>query len=142
MKEILKNYDGKVKLAYRHYPLGSHENACGAALAAEAAGEQGKFWEMHDLLFERFRADGAKALAREKLTSYAEALNLDMKRFGDAMDSERFGPKVKQDAQEAEKYGVSGTPTFFVNGRKVIGAMSYDQMNRIIQEELAKVSGK
>lgn len=139
IKQLLETYQGKVKLAYRHYPLATHEYAYGAALAAEAAGEQGKFWEMHNLLFERVAQGDGTALTRESLVSYAGELGLDVTRFTDAVDREKYGPKVKQDFEDGERYGVTGTPTLFINGRKVVGARSYEELSRIIEEELRRV---
>lgn len=139
LKQLLENYNGKIKLAYRHYPLAIHEHAYLAALAAEAAGEQGKFWEMHDFLFERVAKEGPTALTRNRLVSYARQLGLDIERFTAALDQEKYGPKVTRDFEDGERYGVTGTPTFFINGRKVVGARSYEELSRIVEEELRKV---
>ncbi|MBT9258293.1 MAG: DsbA family protein [Clostridiales bacterium] len=66
-------------------------------------------------------------------------MGLDVKGFTEALDKEKYGPKVKRDFEDGERYGVTGTPTFFINGRKVVGARSYEEMSRIVEEELRKV---
>ncbi len=107
-----------IRLVYRHFPLSFHDKSMLTALAAEAAGAQGKFWEMHDLLFER--AAEWKQLsqdeARAKMSDYARELGLDMAQFEKDMDEETYKDKVERDLQEAQSVGLPGTPSFLFNG--------------------------
>jgi len=131
--ELLSKYKGKVKFVFKNQPLSFHQNAKPAAEAALAAGEQGKYWEMHDLLFKN-----QKALERADLERYAQELGLDMSRFKASLDSGKFKAQVEADSQQGSSVGASGTPTFFVNGRKLVGAQPYDAFAKMVDEELAK----
>ncbi len=107
-----------IRLVYRHFPLSFHDKAMMAALAAESAGAQGKFWEMHDLLFERAAEWKQLSLdeARAKMSEYAQELGLDMDRFEKDMDEETYKPRIERDLQEAQSVGLPGTPSFLFNG--------------------------
>jgi Na+/H+ antiporter NhaA len=112
---------GDVRYVFRHLPLTDvHPNTQLAAEAAEAAGDQGAFWEMHDKLLQR-----QDALRPRDLVRYADELGLDTERFRDDLHSHRWAPRLARDVESAELSGVSGTPTFFVNGRRHYGA--YDE---------------
>jgi Na+/H+ antiporter NhaA/predicted DsbA family dithiol-disulfide isomerase len=120
VRDLLADY-GDVRYVWRHLPLTDvHPHAQLAAEAAEAAGAQGKFWEMHDLLLEH-----QDALRPKDLVRYAEELGLDVERFKDDLRTHKWGWRVARDVESAELSGVSGTPTFFVNGRRHQGA--YDE---------------
>ncbi|HKE95502.1 MAG TPA: thioredoxin domain-containing protein [Povalibacter sp.] len=113
VKILLERYAGRVRLVFRHFPLEEvHPHALHAAEAAEAAGAQGKFWEMHDLLFENQRH-----LKQPQLHSYAERLGLDMARYTAEIDDEIYLQRVREHQRSGQDSGVRGTPTFFVNGR-------------------------
>jgi protein-disulfide isomerase len=131
LKQIEKEYGDKVKVVFMHQPLSFHNFAQVAAEASMAAHEQGKFWEMHDKLFANQRA-----LSRPDLEKYAQELGLDLAKFKDALDKGRFKDAVKKDQEIAEKLGVRGTPAFFINGRKLVGAQPFDQFKRVIDAEL------
>jgi protein-disulfide isomerase len=103
----------KIEFSFRHYPLQSLEPSVLAAEAAEAAGAQGKFFQMHEILFKN-----ADALTRDDLIKYATALKLDVKRFTKEMDERKYKPKVMADREEGSKAGIQGTPAFFINGRE------------------------
>jgi 2-hydroxychromene-2-carboxylate isomerase len=105
--------EGKVKLVFKHYPLSGHSRALPAALAAEAAGRQGKFWEMADLLFEH-----QDALEDGDLLGYAQQLGLDPDRFKADMASDEVRARVDADRAEGAKVGVTATPSLFIGGRK------------------------
>jgi protein-disulfide isomerase len=130
---IEQNYidTGKVKFVYRDYPLGFHPNAQKAAEAAECAGEQGKYWEMHDKLF-----DGG-ALDTTSLKQYAEDIGLDTASFNDCLDSGEMASEVQQDFSDGQSYGVSGTPSFFINGVLIVGAQPYDAFEQAIEQALS-----
>ena len=113
--EVVKEYGDRVRLVIRDYPLYTlHPNAMKAAEAAEAAREQGKYWEYTDLLFKN-----QQALAPTDLVEYARRLGLDLAKFQEAMNSGRLLPKVQRDMQDGDKIGVSSTPTLFINGRRL-----------------------
>ena len=108
----LREFDGNLRLVYRYFPLSNHTRALPAAKAAEAARLQGKFWEMHDLLFEHQRQ-----LEDADLKKYATELGLDMQRFESDMASEQVVKRIQADRDMGEKLGIEATPSFFVNGR-------------------------
>ena len=130
-EQVLDKYPDSVKVVFKHYPLSFHKQALPAALASMAAAEQGRFWEYHDELF-----INQKSLAKEKYLEIAENLGLDLKKFSLDMMRPSLRQKIEQDVAEAKKAGVTGTPTIFVNGRKLknrdIAAIS-----KLIDEELA-----
>ena len=115
---------------FKNFPLSFHPFAQLAHQAAAAAGEQGKFWEMHDLLFAN-----QQALQREDLLRYASQIGLNMDRFRKDLESERVKQAIEADKKEGEKIGVSGTPTFFVDGKSYTGARSYDELKNLIARE-------
>ncbi len=131
MKQIEDEYKGKVKIAFKQLPLPFHDKAHLAAEAALAANEQGKFWQMHDKLFAN-----QQALDRPSLEKYAEELGLNMAKFKAALDSGKFKDKVDADAKEGAAVGATGTPTFFINGTKVVGAQPFDAFKTVIDTEL------
>lgn len=127
LKELAEQ--GKIKFVFRDFPLSAHSNAQKAAEAAECAHEQGKFWEMHDKLFEN-----QDALTLEDLKSYAEELELDTTEFNDCLDNDEMFSEVQSDLAEGVSYGITGTPTFFVNGIPVVGAHPFSTFQEIIGE--------
>ena len=114
-------------------PLPFHNHAQLDAEAALAAGAQGKFWEMHDKLFANQQAQ-----ERPDLEKYAQEIGLNMDKFKKALDEGTFKERIKKDSEEATKAGASGTPTFFINGYKLVGAQPVDAFKKIIDQELAK----
>ena len=135
MKEVQDKYGDKVKIVFKHNPLSFHQDAPLASEAALAAGAQGtdKFWAMHDLMFQNQRA-----LKRPELEKYAQEAGLNLDKFKADLDSGKFKAQVQADMAEAQKHGASGTPTFFINGRKVRGAQPFASFQRVIDEELKK----
>jgi protein-disulfide isomerase len=113
LKHILREHEGQVRLVFMHYPLDAHPHAAPAARAAIAAGNQGRFWEMHDLLF-----DNQSALENEDLIGYASELGLDMVRFEEDFRAASTQAKVEASRELGQELGVQGTPTIFVNGRR------------------------
>ena len=126
-------YGDKVRFAFRHFPLDFHQQAEKAGEAAACAGEQGKFWEMHDLLW----ANSAK-LQVPDLKAHAATLGLDAAAFGPCLDSGRYAHLVEGDLAAGQGYGVSGTPAFFVNGRPLVGARPFEAFAQVIDDELAR----
>jgi protein-disulfide isomerase len=127
------DYKGKLRLAFKQLPLPFHDKAHLAAEAALAANEQGKFWPYHDKLFAN-----QQALDRPSLEKYAQELGLDMGKFRAALDSGKYKDKVDADAREGAAVGATGTPTFFINGTKVVGAQPVEAFKTVIDAELKK----
>lgn len=122
---------GKVQFVYRDFPLGIHQHAQKAAEAAECAGEQEKYWDYHDLLFEN-----QNALDTASLKAYAKQLGLNTEKFNDCLDQGKMTEEVQNDFQEGSRYGVTGTPAFFINDVKIVGAQPYAAFEQIIEQEL------
>jgi protein-disulfide isomerase len=137
LASLLHDYGDDVALVFRHNPLAFHERAMPAALAAEAAREQGKFWEMHDALF----AD-QDHLDDEGLARHARALGLDGKRFAAARAGQRAKERVARDMAEAANFGARGTPNFFINGRNLRGAQPLEAFKAVIDAELKAADAK
>jgi len=131
LNQIRETYGERVNLVYKHLPLRIHPEAPGAAAAAEAAGLQGKFWEMHDKIFA-----GQRELSDAKYVEWARELGLDLERFEKDRKSEAVRARLAKDEEEANRFGVSGTPAFFINGRFLSGAQPIDAFKRVIDEEL------
>jgi protein-disulfide isomerase len=126
-----KGVDGiPVSVVFKHFPLSFHTQAPLAHRASLAAGEQGKFWEMHDLLFANQRR-----LQRDDLIAYAKDLGLNLKRFAADLEADRLERTVEADQAEGVAHGVDGTPAFFVNGRGYSGAKSLQQLTALIVAE-------
>jgi protein-disulfide isomerase len=137
VKQILQDYPGQVSWVFRHFPVfESHPNAPAIHMVAIAAGEQGHFWEMHDLLFEN-----RDHVTRDDVFGYARRLNLDMARFEAALGNRDFIRRIEADYNEAIQRGVRATPTFFINGRKVEGAVPYPLFKREVESALAATKG-
>ena len=124
---------GKVKLIYRDFPLGNHRQAQKAAEAAECADEQGKYYEMHDALFEKGVAGGVSSFKQ-----YAADIGLDTAEFNDCLDTGKMASEVAKDMIDGQSAGISGTPGFVINGQLVSGAQPFSVFEQIIEAELAK----
>jgi protein-disulfide isomerase len=137
-QQIIDTYvkTGKAKLSYRHFPLSFHQNAQIAAEASECAAQQGKFWEMHDMLFDRGSGDGT-GLDATSLKSYAAELKLDTAKFNKCLDNHETLSKVQADEQAGQDAGVSGTPTFYINGKQLVGAQPFSSFQPVIDAELS-----
>ena len=118
-EELLREYDSRLRVVFRNFPLPVHEHAREAALAAEAAGFQGKFWEMHDTLYKEQTAWSKAPNARELFESYAGTLGLNMEQFKKDMDSDKARERVDSDHALGDSLGIKVTPTLFINKRPV-----------------------
>lgn len=126
LKQLLEKRPQEVRWIFRHFPVfSSHPNAPALHMVALAAGEQGRFWEMHDLLFAH-----QDQVSRDDLLGYARRLNLDMNRFEASLRDRELMARIETDYNEAVDRGVRATPTFFINGRKVEGAIPYPLFER------------
>lgn len=131
---ILENYvdTGKASYEFRHFPLSFHQYAQKAAEATECAGEQGKFWEYHDILF----ANQAN-LDADSLKAYAVNLGLDATKFDTCLDSGKYEDKITEDMNYCAGKGVSGTPSFIINGQLLVGAQPYSAFQQVIESALS-----
>jgi protein-disulfide isomerase len=133
LHQILDTYGDDIRFVFRDFPLTSiHAHAQKAAEAAQCAHEQGKYWEYHDLLFQNQQALGTDSLRR-----YAEQSVLDTEAFDECLDSGRYTSEVEKDLADGQSYGVTGTPTFFINGHLLVGAKPLSAFQAMIEDELA-----
>lgn len=138
LKQLLSEYENDVMFVYRHFPLANHRNAKIAAYSAEAAGVQGKFWEMHDMLFENQAEWSESANPMEIFTEYATELELDTTQFAEDVKSDEIKDKVNNDQRDGTLVGVSATPTFFINGKPAFrGVPNYNDLKAFIDAELS-----
>ena len=141
LPKILEKYGDKIKFVYRDFPV--HENVSKlAAEAANCAGDQRKYWDYHKLLFEKQNewVKPNESLVRQKLYSFAEQLNLNMDDFKACMDSDKYDKEIQKDYIDGAKAGVTGTPTIFINGIKIVGAQPVEEFYKIIDKELESSS--
>lgn len=125
LKQVKEKYGDKITFQFRHFPIvNSHPNAMAAHRAAEAAGKQGKFWEMHDLLYENWQSWEARVTKNPTplFESYAQSIGLDMEKYKTDVASSEINSIINKDMAEASKLNVDGTPTFFLNGEKLTDA--------------------
>src|SRR6184192_4383950 len=116
-EELLKQYDSRLRIVFRNFPLPGHEHAREAALAAEAAGLQGRFWEMHDVLYREQETWSKAPNVRELFESYAGTIGLDVDKFKKDMDGEQVKARVEADRQRGQSLGIQITPTLFINNQ-------------------------
>ena len=133
---------GKVRLVFRDFPQSIHPEAMRAALAAECAADQGKFWEYHDKVFSEQDARGKdREVVRFKaddLKKWAAEIGLVPAAFDQCLDSRKHRKEVDADRDDGEDAGVKGTPVFFINGRQLVGAYPFAEFRKIIEEELRR----
>ncbi|TNF29749.1 MAG: thioredoxin [Deltaproteobacteria bacterium] len=133
LDQLMKDYEGKIRMVFKSNPLPFHKNAQGAGEAALCAKEQGKFWEMHDKLF-----DNQRALEAANLETYASELGLDMDKFKACVAANKYKEQILADQELAGKVTARGTPNTFVNGRKLTGAKPVEEFKTVIDEEIKK----
>ncbi len=131
--KIKENYidTGKAKFYYKHFPLGFHSHAQIAAEASECAHDQGKFWEMHDKIFEN-----QKDMSEENLKAWAEEFELNMDEFNTCLDTHKYAEKVKKSMAEGQKVGVQGTPSILIEDELVVGAQPFESFEKVIESKL------
>ena len=135
IKKVLAEYEGKVKLVFRDFPLRNiHPEAQKAAEAAQCAGDQKQFWAYHDKLF-----DGNVSMKNADLKKYAEELKLDVAAFTTCLDSGKYAKEVDGDLRDGQNAGVNSTPSFFINGTPVSGATSYERFKELVDEALETI---
>ncbi len=131
----------KIKFAYRHYPLTSiHPNSQKASEAGECANEQNKFWEYQKILFENQSTWSPQSSvdAVNSFTDYADELNLNTDQFRSCLNTNKYEENVQKDITGGNQAGVDGTPTFFINGQRLVGAQPFDRISALIEQELKK----
>lgn len=138
IKQLLANYPDTIKIIYRDFPVGSiHTNALPAAVAANCAASQGKFWEFYDALYA-----GQDNLGVNLYNSLAQSFKLNTSLFSTCLSSANIVAEIEQDFRDGAAAGVRGTPTFFVNGRKIEGALPYDLWVQVITAAVAEKFSK
>ena len=136
--KLLKDYKGRVRWIVRDFPLGFHNRARPAAIAAKCASEQGKFWDMYDTLF-----NNQRSLSDNDLRAYGKAIGLSQSKYEACLNNpEKALVQIEENYRSGEKLGVTGTPSYFVNGRKIDGALPYEAFKDIFEEELSKNKSK
>lgn len=137
--QIIEKYvkTGKVKFVYRDFAFLGEESEW-AGIAAECANEQGKFWEYHDYLFNHQQGENDGAFSKANLKRFAQAVGLDAGTFGACLDSDKYRDEVRKDSSDGRALGVSGTPTTFINGKAVVGALPFEEFAKAIEEKLSK----
>lgn len=138
VQKIAQDFDGKIAIVYRHFPLQQHKHARIAAYASESADKKGKFWEMHDMIFETQKEWSSKSDARDIFIGYAEKIGLDRAQFVADIDSDEIAEKVNEQYNSGIKAKVDGTPMFFLNGKKLITPRSYDDFKTVVGEVIAQ----
>jgi protein-disulfide isomerase len=131
-KQVIEKYKGKIKWVFKHFPLSFHKNAVRAAEAAEAAGVQGKFWEMHDKLFEKQAEWSELTDPGDMFVDFAQELGLDKNKFEQDIKSGKLRAKIEKDRKQGLVLGINATPTFIVGGKKYVGGLSADQWRKLI----------
>lgn len=136
IEQLKKEFGPKLTIVFKDFPLPMHPNAEKAAEASRCAGEQGKYWEYHDLLFD------SQEIKPNELKEHANALKLDVDRFDACLDKGAEAAAVQKDLQEAHSLGLTGTPSFFVNGHFFSGVVDYGALKDIINQQLNAVAAK
>jgi len=136
--QIWDEYGDKISYIFHDYPLPFHPHAQKMAEVARCAGDQNKYWEMHDLLFENREVWANKQDASADITGYAQKLGLDLEEFNSCLDSGQYTQAVKDDMALGQAVGVQGTPTFFINGNRLVGAQPFSAFKAIIDAELSE----
>ncbi len=137
VKRLSEEYGDRVAFISRYFPLPGHKNSMTAARAVEAAGKQGKYWEMYDTLFQDQKSWSEKPKADAKIfEGYAEKIGLDMEVFKKDVDSKETKERIERDRKAADKLEAEGTPTFFLNGGKIENPRGYEDFKSLLEKEL------
>lgn len=139
VEQASKDFKGKIKFVFKHFPLSQvHRNAMSAAITAEAAGAQGKFWEMHDLLYQKQEEWGESTDASKLFGQYANDLKLDITKFKADLKDKSLSDKITTEQTEGINLGVSATPTFYLNNKMLDLSATYDEFKKEINAGLIK----
>lgn len=141
-KQIVEEYSNKepgtFNFVFRHFPLPQHKNGVIGSRAAESAGLQGKYWQMHNKLYEDQERWGESDNPMETFNEYAKELGLDINKFQQDINSDQFNTKISRDQNDGRALGVNSTPTYFINGEKLVGVPSYEALKSKIEAALNK----
>lgn len=142
VEKLKEDFGDKLKVEYRYFPLNSHQFAFLAARAAEAARNQGKFLEMHDMLFDNQQRWSRSGNPQAQFISYAREIGLDVEQFKNELNAAKTQKNVVEEKKEGQRLGVNSTPTFFVNGEKIErNPQSYEAFRQLIEERLEATGG-
>lgn len=136
IQQVLNSYKDKILFVYRNYPLPAHKFAQNAGLAAEAAGEQGKFWDYHDKLFANQAAWSSESDPSKTFIQYAKDIGLDTDKFTRSLNEKKGAAHIQEDVNAGNNVGITATPTFFINGTRFDGGLSFDQFKTEIDKRL------
>lgn len=132
-KRLKEEYGDKVSFVVRYFPLPGHKNSMTSAMAVETAGKQGKFWEMHDILYDNQITWGEKQITDPALfIEYAKQIGLDMEKYKNDIGSQEIKDRINRDKNSATSLGIQGTPTFFINGEKIPNPKGYEDFKSLI----------
>lgn len=138
LKKVLADYEGKVQFVFRHFPLPMHANGQISSMAAEAAGTQGKYWEMHEKLYSR-QADWAEEKnPMDVFVKFAQEIGLNVDDFKKAVESKSYQATIDSGMTDGNALGVNSTPTFYIQGIKRVGVLSENEFKQYIDEALAQ----
>ena len=141
VKRLSEEYKDEVKFVVRYFPLPGHKNSMTSALAVEAAGQQGKYWEMHNIVFENQRDWGEKQIPDPKIfENYARQIRLDMNQYEKDIISQEVKSRIERDRKSGQKLNLQGTPSFFLNGEKIENPRGYEDFKALIQSAISKTS--
>lgn len=133
IKQLKEEYKDKVRFVVRYFPLPGHKNSMTSAVAVEAAGKQGKFWEMHDKLYDTQKDWGEKQVTTPSVfEDYARQIGLDMEKYKNDINSSEVRDRINRDKSSASSLGIQGTPTFFINGEKIPNPKGYEDFKSLI----------
>lgn len=132
-RRLKEEYGDKVSFVVRYFPLPGHKNSMTSAMAVETAGKQGKFWEMHDILYDNQITWGEKQITDPALfIEYAKQIGLDMEKYKNDIGSQEIKDRINRDKNSATSLGIQGTPTFFINGEKIPNPKGYEDFKSLI----------
>lgn len=138
VEQILSNYKGKINFIFRNFAFLGQESTW-AAEAAECAGEQGKFWEYHNYLYSHQSGENKGAFSKDNLKEFAKTLTLpNTPQFDLCLDTDKYSQKISNDISDGQQLGINSTPTFFINGEKEVGVLTYDSFKSKIKPLLKK----
>lgn len=135
VEKLRDDFSGRLKVEFHHFPLKMHQFAPLASRAAEAARNQGKFWEMYDLLYQN-QATWSQGNAQATFIGYAKQLGLDMDKFRDELNSAELQRRVMNEKEEGVKKGINSTPTFFLDGKEINNPRTYEEFKKLIENKL------
>lgn len=139
LKKLENDFPQQLQVVYRYFPLEQiHKYSKLSAQAAEASGKQGKFWEMHNLLFEKQNEWSVSPDAESNFIIYAQILNLDVNKFRSDLNSKETEDRIQKDVLSAYEMKLAGTPAFFLNGKQILNPRDYEEFKGIVQKEIGK----